>query len=116
MFSKISDEPPIIFIEEYSIIFIGEYPVIFIAPQPLILDGPGSMRCSLRVQHNSYLHVIRALWSFFSVITNLLSSLFTVTPLADYYMLAGVVYQAPDLCSVINSRLVSRQSNSVNKY
>lgn len=30
-----------------------------------------------------------------------------VTPLADYYMLAGVVYQAPDLCSVINSRLLS---------
>ncbi|KAL9952698.1 hypothetical protein ACROYT_G039990 [Oculina patagonica] len=30
-----------------------------------------------------------------------------VTPLADYYMLAGVVYQAPDLCSVINSRMLS---------
>lgn len=30
-----------------------------------------------------------------------------VTPLADYYILAGVVYQAPDLCSVINSRLHS---------
>ena len=35
--------------------------------------------------------------------------LFAVTPLADYYMLAGVVYQAPDLCSVINSRLVSKK-------
>ncbi|KAH8023392.1 hypothetical protein HPB51_013230 [Rhipicephalus microplus] len=29
-----------------------------------------------------------------------------VTPLADYYVLAGVVYQAPDLGSVINSRLL----------
>lgn len=29
-----------------------------------------------------------------------------VTPLADYYIIAGVVYQAPDLASVINSRLV----------
>ena len=35
--------------------------------------------------------------------------LFAVTPLADYYMLAGVVYQAPDLCSIINSRLVSKK-------
>lgn len=30
-----------------------------------------------------------------------------VTPLADYYIIAGVVYQAPDLASVLNSRLVS---------
>lgn len=30
-----------------------------------------------------------------------------VTPLADYYILTGVVYQAPDLCSVINSRLLN---------
>lgn len=30
-----------------------------------------------------------------------------VTPLADYYIIAGVVYQAPDLGSVINSRIVS---------
>ncbi|XP_029187375.2 mediator of RNA polymerase II transcription subunit 6-like [Acropora muricata] len=30
-----------------------------------------------------------------------------VTPMADYYMLAGIVYQAPDLCSVFNSRLLS---------
>jgi len=29
------------------------------------------------------------------------------TPLADYYIIAGIVYQAPDLISVINSRLVS---------
>lgn len=29
-----------------------------------------------------------------------------VTPLADYYIIAGVVYQAPDLASVLNSRLV----------
>ena len=30
-----------------------------------------------------------------------------VTPLADYYVIAGKVYQVPDLGSVINSRLVS---------
>lgn len=29
------------------------------------------------------------------------------TPLADYYIIAGIVYQAPDLASVLNSRLVS---------
>lgn len=29
-----------------------------------------------------------------------------VTPLADYYIIAGVVYQAPDLANVLNSRLV----------
>lgn len=28
-------------------------------------------------------------------------------PVADYYIIAGVVYQAPDLISVINSRMVS---------
>ena len=27
-------------------------------------------------------------------------------PIADYYIIAGTVYQAPDLVSVINSRLV----------
>lgn len=27
-------------------------------------------------------------------------------PVADYYIIAGVAYQAPDLISVINSRLV----------
>jgi len=31
---------------------------------------------------------------------------YSVTPIADYYILAGIVYQAPDLCSVINSRMV----------
>ncbi|GAB6024324.1 Thioredoxin- transmembrane protein 1 [Chamberlinius hualienensis] len=30
-----------------------------------------------------------------------------VTPLADYYIIAGVVYQAPDIGSVINSRILS---------
>lgn len=30
-----------------------------------------------------------------------------VTPIADYYIIAGTVYQAPDLASVFNSRLVS---------
>lgn len=28
------------------------------------------------------------------------------TPLSDYYIIAGIVYQAPDLASVLNSRLV----------
>ena len=31
---------------------------------------------------------------------------FAATPQTDYYIIAGVVYQAPDLCTVINSRLV----------
>ncbi|XP_006004628.1 mediator of RNA polymerase II transcription subunit 6 isoform X2 [Latimeria chalumnae] len=30
-----------------------------------------------------------------------------VVPLADYYIIAGIVYQAPDLGSVINSRVLS---------
>ena len=30
-----------------------------------------------------------------------------VTPLADYYIVAGYVYQAPDLESVINSRMLN---------
>jgi len=30
-----------------------------------------------------------------------------VTPLADYYITNGIVYQAPDLGSVLNSRLVT---------
>lgn len=30
----------------------------------------------------------------------------TVVPLADYYIIAGVVYQAPDLGTVISSRAV----------
>ncbi|GFR08334.1 mediator of RNA polymerase II transcription subunit 6 [Trichonephila clavata] len=30
-----------------------------------------------------------------------------VTPMADYYILAGVVYQAPDLSSVIGSRMLT---------
>jgi mediator of RNA polymerase II transcription subunit 6 len=35
-------------------------------------------------------------------------SLGQTTPIADYYIIAGVVYQAPDLGSVVNSRLVSK--------
>ena len=35
-----------------------------------------------------------------------------VTPLADYYIIAGVVHQTPDLGSVINSRIVSLKSES----
>lgn len=30
-----------------------------------------------------------------------------VTPISDYYILAGVVYQAPDLNSLINSRILA---------
>lgn len=30
-----------------------------------------------------------------------------VVPVADYYIIAGIMYQAPDLISVVNSRLVS---------
>lgn len=37
-----------------------------------------------------------------------LFSLIVVTSYADYYIIAGVVYQAPDLGSVINSRLVRK--------
>ena len=29
------------------------------------------------------------------------------TPIADYYIIAGTVYQAPDLASIFNSRLVN---------
>lgn len=29
------------------------------------------------------------------------------SPVADYYIIAGVVYQAPDLGSIVSSRLVS---------
>lgn len=32
---------------------------------------------------------------------------FPVIPLSDYYIIAGVVYQAPDLGTVISSRVVS---------
>merc|ERR1719361_2941671 len=30
-----------------------------------------------------------------------------VTPLTDYYIIAGVIYQAPDLGSVLNSRILT---------
>lgn len=30
-----------------------------------------------------------------------------VTPMADYYIIAGTVYQAPDLANVFNSRLLT---------
>ncbi len=30
-----------------------------------------------------------------------------VTPISDYYIVAGKIFQAPDLCSVVNSRLLS---------
>ena len=29
------------------------------------------------------------------------------TPMADYYIICGMVYKAPDLANVINSRIVS---------
>jgi len=34
-----------------------------------------------------------------------------VTPVSDYYILAGVVYQAPDLGTLLNSRIVSAVSH-----
>jgi len=34
-----------------------------------------------------------------------------VTPIADYYIIGNTVYQAPDLCSLINSRLLSSISS-----
>lgn len=34
-----------------------------------------------------------------------------VTPISDYYIVAGTIYQAPDLCSVVNSRLLSAVSH-----
>ncbi|GFS22901.1 mediator of RNA polymerase II transcription subunit 6 [Elysia marginata] len=34
-----------------------------------------------------------------------------VTPLADYYIIGGHVYQGPDLCSVVNSRLLNTLNN-----
>uniref|UniRef100_UPI00358F2EF4 mediator of RNA polymerase II transcription subunit 6 isoform X2 n=1 Tax=Myxine glutinosa TaxID=7769 RepID=UPI00358F2EF4 len=34
-----------------------------------------------------------------------------VTPLTDYYIIAGVVYQAPDIASVINSRILNAVHN-----
>ena len=36
-------------------------------------------------------------------------TIFSVTPLADYYIIGGIVYQGPDLGSVINSRVVRTQ-------
>ena len=33
------------------------------------------------------------------------------TPISDYYIVAGTIYQAPDLCSVVNSRLLSAISH-----
>ncbi|XP_009989536.1 PREDICTED: mediator of RNA polymerase II transcription subunit 6-like, partial [Tauraco erythrolophus] len=32
---------------------------------------------------------------------------YSVIPMADYYIIAGVIYQAPDLGSVINSRVLT---------
>ena len=72
---------------------------------------------SQRVYYNYYMHILctltkhsqenfRAKQFMHSFLLHL------VTPIADYYVLAGVVYQAPDLCSVINSRLVNNIKHS----
>ncbi|XP_023935864.1 mediator of RNA polymerase II transcription subunit 6 [Bicyclus anynana] len=37
-------------------------------------------------------------------------------PLADYYIIAGIVYQAPDLASVLNSRLLSAVHHLQNSF
>jgi len=34
------------------------------------------------------------------------------TPIADFYIVAGIVYQAPDLLSIINSHMVSNTFNN----
>lgn len=44
---------------------------------------------------------------YIAVFINVFSPSALVIPLADYYIIAGVIYQAPDLGSVINSRVVS---------
>lgn len=31
------------------------------------------------------------------------------TPIADYYIIGGTVYKAPDLANVINARIVSKK-------
>ena len=60
-----------------------------------------------------YIHLLNTYQEIFDANQFMHSSLLhLVTPIADYYVLAGVVYQAPDLCSVINSRLVSNIKHS----
>lgn len=39
-----------------------------------------------------------------------------ITPLADYYILAGTVYQAPDLQSVVNSRLTTSMHHLMSAF
>lgn len=34
------------------------------------------------------------------------------TPIADYYIIGGTVYKAPDLANVINARIVSKKKHS----
>ena len=60
-----------------------------------------------------YIHLLNTYRENFAADQFMHSFLFhLVTPIADYYVLAGVVYQAPDLCSVINSRLVNNVKHS----
>lgn len=44
------------------------------------------------------------------------SSPVQIAPLADYYILAGTVYQAPDLQSVVNSRLTTSVHNLISAF
>ena len=40
----------------------------------------------------------------------------TVTPMADFYIIDGTIYQAPDLGSVVNSRIVKKHYKALNQY
>jgi len=51
--------------------------------------------------------VLHALEPLFVIRKQIRHSPMQVSPLADYYIIGGTAYQAPDLCSVINSRVLS---------
>jgi len=51
--------------------------------------------------------VLHAMEPLFVIRKQVRHSPVQVTPLSDYYIIGGTAYQAPDLCSVINSRVLS---------